>query len=73
MYVNINKLKGKFVELGLSVPDVAHKIGMDPSTLYRKMADDGRTMLVKDANEIVKVLDLSAADAMAIFFSQFVA
>lgn len=71
--VNSNKLKAKIVENGMNVSELAAKIGMDKSTLYRKIANDGESMTVKDANAIVRALNLSSADAIAIFFSQLVA
>lgn len=71
--VNVNKLKGKIVENGLTIATLAQKIGIDRATLYRKLSNNGETMLIKDANAIISVLGLSAEEAMAIFFSQFVA
>lgn len=71
--VNSNKLKAKIVENGMNVSELAAKIGMDKSTLYRKIANDGESMTVKDANAIVRALNLTSADAIAIFFSQLVA
>lgn len=73
MTININKLRGKIVESGLTVAELAQKIGIDRSTLYRKLSNDGDTMLVKDANAIVAALNLSADDAVSIFFNQIVA
>lgn len=71
--VNINKLKGKIVENGLTVATLAEKIGVDRATLYRKMSNNGETMLVRDANNIVSALNLTPDEAVAIFFSQLVA
>ena len=71
--VNSNKLKAKIVENGMNVSELAMRIGMDKATLYRKIANGGETMTVKDANAIVKALSLTSADALAIFFSQLVA
>lgn len=71
--VNINKLKGKIVENGLTVAILAEKMGINHATLYRKMNNDGETMLVKDANAIVAALHLTVDEAVAIFFSQLVA
>lgn len=71
--VNVNKLKGKIVENGLTIATLAEKIGIDRATLYRKLSNNGETMLIRDANAIISVLGLSADEAMAIFFSQFVA
>lgn len=73
MNVNINKLKGKIVENGTTVAELAEKMGVDRATLYRKMSNGGETMLVKDANAIVEALHLNADEAVAIFFGTIVA
>ena len=66
---NMNKLKGRIIESGLTIPKVAEKIGMERATLYRKLENEGRTMLIKDANQIIEALELTPDEAMAIFFS----
>jgi len=71
--VNSNKLKAKIVENGMNVSELAAMIGMDKATLYRKIANGGESMTVKDANAIVRALKLTSTDAIAIFFSQLVA
>ena len=71
--VNINKLKGKTVENELTIAELAEKIGLDRSTLYRKLNSEGETFTIKEANLICNVLQLSKQEAMEIFFSQTVA
>ena len=71
--VNINKLRGKIIENGLSVKDLADKLSMDRSTLYRKMNSEGDTMTISDAKKISKILNLSLEEVNSIFFSDFVA
>lgn len=71
--VNINKLKGKIVEKGMTVSTLADAIGVDKGTLYRKMRNNGETMLLRDANAIIKALSLSCDEAISIFLSQVVA
>lgn len=71
--VNINKLKGKIVENGLTVEDLADKIGLNRSTLYRKINNDGETFSIKEANLICSALGLTGQEATEIFFSQYVA
>lgn len=71
--VNINKLRGKIIENGLSVKDLADNLEMDRSTLYRKMNSEGDTMTISDAMKISKVLNLTLEDVNSIFFSDFVA
>lgn len=70
MVVNVNKLRGKIIERGMNVEALAEAIGIDRSTLYRKMSCGGDTMLVKDANNIVEALGLSADEAVSIFFAR---
>ena len=71
--VNVNKLKGKLVELGWSVADLAREMEIDKATLYRKLRDNGKTMLVCEANEIIRILHLTKDEAVAIFFAENVA
>ena len=71
--VNINKLRGKIVEHGTNVSDLALKIGIDRATFYRKLNSDGENFTIKEADMIVKELNLSCKEATSIFFSQFVA
>lgn len=71
--VNINKLKGKIVENGLTIGKLAKEIGLDRSTLYRKINNDGETFSIREANLICSVLGLTGQEATEIFFSQYVA
>ncbi len=71
--VNVNKLKGKIVECGMSNNKFAEAIGMNAATLYRKFNDNGENFTVAEVDIIVKLLGLSWEEATAIFFSQFVA
>ncbi|MCG1029277.1 helix-turn-helix transcriptional regulator [Virgibacillus halodenitrificans] len=71
--MNVNKLKGKIVENGLTVGELANQIGMDRSTLYRKISNDGDSLTIKDVNLICRVLKLTKEEAMHIFFNQIVA
>lgn len=71
--VNVNKLKGKIVERGMNVSELSSKIGIDRTTLYRKINSDGRNFTIEEADLISKELNLSCEEVNAIFFSQFVA
>ena len=71
--VNVNKLKGRMVELGLSMSDVAAKMGINQTTLYRKFANDGAGLSISDAQQLVEILQLTAEEAIAIFFTKVVA
>lgn len=71
--VNVNKLKGKIVECGLSVSALAERIGIDKATLYRKISENGDPLTIRDADKISEVLNLSKEEVNDIFFSQYVA
>lgn len=71
--VNINRLKGKIVERGMSIATLAEALEIDRATLYRKLENDGAGLLVRDANKIATVLDLTRDEALSIFFARLVA
>jgi len=71
--VNIRKLRGKMVECDISIEGLASKIGIDRATLYRRLERNGKDFSISEVDTIVHVLNLSADEANAIFFSQFVA
>lgn len=66
--VNTNKLKGIIVEKGLTIEKVAEQIGLDRSTLYRKINEPDK-FTIKDANNLRQVLGMSAQEATAVFFA----
>ncbi len=61
------KLKGKIIEKGLSVKEVAEKMGLDISTLRRKLNDTNR-FKVGEAKEIAAILGLTKRELSDIFF-----
>lgn len=73
LVMNVNKLKGKIVEHEMNIEELADKIGVDKSTLYRKLNRKGETLSIKEANSIVNVLNLSKEESVAIFFNGNVA
>mgnify|MGYP000982287701 FL=1 len=70
---NINKLKGKIVEKGINVSDLAKVLGINKSTLYRKLKNNGENISIREAVGMINELDLSVEEANEIFFNQFVA
>lgn len=66
--VNINKLKGKIVESGMNIEKLANKIGIDKSTLYRKLTVNGESITIKEATLIAKELKLTHSEVNSIFF-----
>lgn len=71
--VNVNKLKAKMVELGTNVDELSEKVGMDRATFYRRLSTNGQTFLIKEADAIIRELNLTRDETNEIFFSQFVA
>lgn len=68
--VDTNKLRGKIVECGLTQEHVAKSIGVDRSTFYRKMKDNGSEFSVGEMHSICDVLSLTNEEAVAIFLSE---
>jgi transcriptional regulator with XRE-family HTH domain len=73
MFVNVNKIHGKLKALGLTVEDAAERMGIDRSTLYRKLKNNGAGLTVKDAQMLVDILQLTELEALEIFFAREVA
>lgn len=71
--VNINKLKGKIVEKGFTVSELADKIDLNKATLYRKINDNGENFTIKETEKIAIILNLTAKEINDIFFAQYVA
>jgi len=71
--VNINKLRGKIVEKELTIERLAERIGVDRSTLYRRIDNNGDGFTIKEVDLICRVLELTGREANEIFFSQYVA
>ena len=67
--MNVQKLKGRMVEKGMNVKTLAEKIGVDRSSLYRKLGN-GEKISIGEAQKIKEVLELSREDASAIFFER---
>ena len=65
--MNVNKLKGKIVEQGITTAQLAKQIGINRATLYRKLANPD-TISLKDIAAIIRILNLNANETTAIFF-----
>lgn len=61
-----NKLKGKIIEKGMNVEQLAEKIGIDRATFYRKLNDFER-FTVGDVLRIKDALGLTTQEAYSIF------
>ena len=66
--LNVNMLKGKLVERGITVSEIARKLNINQSTFYRKMKNN--SFRISETDVIVNELQLSASEVNSIFFSQ---
>lgn len=69
---DVAKLRGKIVENGLNQMTFAKAIGMDRSTLNRRMRN-GEAFTIGEAGRIATILKLTKDEAAAIFFTNIVA
>lgn len=67
METNMNLLKGKIKENCLTLAEVADRIGIDASTLHRKLNANGLTFTIGEMHAISDVLHLTADECKAIF------
>ena len=64
--MELNKLQGKIVEKGWNVETLADHIGVERSSMYRKL-NNFEKITIGEAKKIVNALDLSNEDASNIF------
>lgn len=65
--VNVQKLRGRMVELSISADSLAKKIGINVGTLYRRFKNP-EEFTVREVYNIAEVLHLSAQELNSIFF-----
>lgn len=66
--VNVNKLRGKIVECDMNVEEVAKKVGINKTTLYRKLNSGGDNFTLSEVKKIGEVLSLTYNELEIIFF-----
>lgn len=66
--MNVNKLKAKIVERELNIEKLAALIGVDRSSLYRKL-NNAEKITIGEANKMKTALEISNAEAVDIFFA----
>lgn len=67
MPIDTVALKMRMSAKGITVSDLAKNLGIDESTYYRRMSNDGDTFTVGEVQKIVETLRISKRDATAIF------
>lgn len=66
--MKLNKLKAKIMENGLNVEGLADRIGMERSTLYRKL-NNFEKITIGEATKMKDVLGMTDAEATDIFLA----
>ena len=66
--MKINKLKAKLVEKGLNVEALADAIGIDRSSLYRKL-NNFEKITIGEAMKMKDALGMTEAEAIDIFLA----
>lgn len=67
--MNTRLIREKLKEKGLSLEELAEFIGIDRSTLYRKLQDDGDAFKVSEMKSLIRVLELNSDEVNLIFFA----
>lgn len=68
--INTDLLSEKMKSHDVSKEDLATALGIDRSTIYRKLAKKGDPFTIKEAKQISDLLSLSPKDATLIFFNR---
>jgi plasmid maintenance system antidote protein VapI len=66
--MQLNKLKAKIVEKGMNVESLADMIGLDRSSLYRKL-NNFEKITIGEAVKMKSALEMTDAEASDIFLS----
>ena len=68
--MNTGKLSAKIAEKNIGKAELAKAVGIDESTLYRKMKQRGETFTIGQMHKIVAVLGLTHNEAIDIFLAE---
>lgn len=67
--MNTRLIREKIKEKGLSIEELANRMSIDRSTLYRKLQDDGETFKVSEMKRLISTLELTSDEVNRIFFA----
>lgn len=69
--INIHKLKAKLKEKNMTQEELAKRIGIDSSTLSKRMNDPrGDNFTIEEATKMIEILSISGDEVTQIFFQQ---
>ena len=69
--IDVNKLKAKAIAKGTTFDGLALDLGIDRTTLYRRIRTC--TLRIGDIHKLIEVLDLTPEETIAIFLCRKVA
>ena len=67
MGINIEELEKEMKNAGLKKGEIAKRLNIDESTLYRKLKDGGKKITVGEVHELIAIMGLTPARASEIF------
>lgn len=67
MPIAVEQVKRRISGAGLTVKEVASALGIDESTYYRKMANEGKTFNIDQIQALTDILGLTKQEAREIF------
>ena len=67
MTANINKLKGKIAERGMTQISLSNALQMSPSTLHRKIKSGGLGFSIGEIHRLAEILHLTQTETDEIF------
>lgn len=67
--MNTRLLREKMHEAGMTINDLASQVGIDRSTLYRKLQDDGESFKVHEMKKIITCLQMTTDEVNRFFFA----
>lgn len=73
MSIDTERLKKNIEQAGISLEELAQKIGMNRSTMYRKLKCGGIKFTAEEILKMVEAIHISKEEAAAIFFAETVA
>ena len=69
MKTNVKELVDTMKSKGIGVPELAQKIGVDASTLYRKLGAGGEKFTIGEVHRMMEAIPLSNEETNRIFLS----
>lgn len=72
--VNTREIKAQIRRVGMTQEELAKKLGINPSTLNRKINnEEGQQLTVKEATDMARALEIPRDQLLTIFFAISVA